>query len=121
MNFFAEQGSTVAWDRAAGTMTLDHSGFDARRLNGELPAGMRSAVLLFAPLLQRMKKFALPANAKGTHIDPTEWNRNDGFSPGSSILAHLPTVDLVASGAAPNRSWLEEFDTKPQKASECLG
>ena len=41
-NFFTEQGSVVAWDRAAGTMTLDHSGFDARRLNGELPAGMRS-------------------------------------------------------------------------------
>lgn len=68
VTFFTEQGSAVAWDRAAGTMTLDHSAFDARRLNGELPAGMRSAVLLFAPLLQRMKQFALPANAKGCSL-----------------------------------------------------
>jgi len=65
VTFFAEQGSRTDWDRSAGTLALDHSGFDARRLNGELPAGMRSSVLLFAPLLQRMKKLSLPANAKG--------------------------------------------------------
>ena len=68
VNFFAEQGSVVAWDRAAGTIALDHSSFDAGRLNGELPAGMRSSVLLFAPLLQRMKKIALPTNAKGCSL-----------------------------------------------------
>ena len=68
VNFFSEQGSVIAWDRAAGTMSLDHSAFDARRLNGELPAGMRSAVLLFAPLLQRMKKISLPTNAKGCSL-----------------------------------------------------
>ncbi len=68
VNFFTEQGSHIAWIRAAGTMTIDHSGFDARRLNGELPAGMRSSVLLFAPLLQRMKKISLPTNAKGCSL-----------------------------------------------------
>jgi UDP-N-acetylglucosamine 1-carboxyvinyltransferase len=68
VNFFSEQGSVIAWDRAAGTITLDHSGFDASRLNGELPAGMRSSVLLFAPLLQRMKKITLPTNAKGCSL-----------------------------------------------------
>src|SRR6218665_3324030 len=68
VSFFTEQGSQVAWDRATGTMVIDHSGFDAKRLNGELPAGMRSSVLLFAPLLQRMKKISLPANAKGCSL-----------------------------------------------------
>ncbi len=68
VNFFSEQGSVIAWDRAAGTITLDHSAFDAGRLNGELPAGMRSSVLLFAPLLQRMKKITLPTNAKGCSL-----------------------------------------------------
>ena len=29
---------------------------------------------------------SLPANANGTHIDPTEWNRLDGFSPGAAAL-----------------------------------
>ena len=68
VSFFTEQGSVIAWNRAAGTMSLDHSKFDAGRLNGELPAGMRSSVLLFAPLLQRMKKITLPTNAKGCSL-----------------------------------------------------
>ncbi len=68
VTFFTEQGSLIAWDRAAGTMVIDHSGFDAARLNGELPAGMRSSVLLFAPLLQRMKRISLPTNAKGCSL-----------------------------------------------------
>jgi UDP-N-acetylglucosamine 1-carboxyvinyltransferase len=68
VTFFSEQGSRIDWDRAAGTMTLHHAGFDARRLQGELPSGMRSSVLLFAPLLQRIKKFAIPTNAKGCSL-----------------------------------------------------
>ena len=68
VNFFTEQGSRIAWDRGAGRMDIDHSDFDASRLNGELPAGMRSSVLLFAPLLQRMKKISLPTNAKGCSL-----------------------------------------------------
>ncbi len=44
---------------------------------------------------------ATPANAAGLHIDPTELNRNDGFSPGSAIAVLLPGIDLAASGAAP--------------------
>ncbi|MBL9213250.1 MAG: UDP-N-acetylglucosamine 1-carboxyvinyltransferase, partial [Opitutaceae bacterium] len=55
VTFFQEQGSRIAWDRAAGTMAIDHSTFDPDRMAGELPSGMRSSVLLFAPLLQRMK------------------------------------------------------------------
>jgi UDP-N-acetylglucosamine 1-carboxyvinyltransferase len=68
VTFFTEQGSRIAWDKATGTMTLDHSAFDAGRLQGELPSGMRSSVLLFAPLLQRMKKIAMPSNAKGCSL-----------------------------------------------------
>ncbi len=44
---------------------------------------------------------SMPANAGGTHIDPAEWNRNDGFSPGSAVLAYVPNLDLVKTGAAP--------------------
>jgi len=68
VTFFGEQGSRITWNRAAGRLDLDHSTFDARRLSGELPAGMRSAVLLFAPLLQRMKRIAIPTNAKGCSL-----------------------------------------------------
>jgi UDP-N-acetylglucosamine 1-carboxyvinyltransferase len=68
VTFFAEQGSRVTWDKATGTMTLDHSTFDGSRLQGKLPSGMRSSVLLFAPLLQRMKKIAIPSNAEGCSL-----------------------------------------------------
>jgi hypothetical protein len=51
------------------------------------------------------RRIALPegqlANATGIPLDPTEWNRNDGFSPGSPMMAVLPGVDLEASGAPP--------------------
>ncbi len=66
--FLVDQGSSVRWDKDAGTMHIDHAGFDPRRMKGELPAGMRSSVLLFAPLLHRMKKFTVPANAKGCSL-----------------------------------------------------
>ena len=40
---------------------------------------------------------SMPANVNGVHIDPTDWNRNDGFSPGALILAlrarHRPRHD----------------------------
>ena len=38
---------------------------------------------------------SLPANVRGVHIDPTEWNRNDGFSPGALIMAEVPGLDLA--------------------------
>jgi hypothetical protein len=44
---------------------------------------------------------SMPANKSGVHIDPTEWNRNDGFSPGSAVLAYVPKLDLAKTGAAP--------------------
>ncbi len=68
VTFFQEQGSKVTWDKAAATIEINHSSFDPRRLEGELPSGMRSSVLLFAPLLQRMKKITLPTNAKGCSL-----------------------------------------------------
>ena len=44
---------------------------------------------------------SMPRNAAGVPIDPTEWNRNDGFSPGSAILTSVPGLDLGRTGAAP--------------------
>jgi len=44
---------------------------------------------------------AMPANVDGVGIDPTEWNRNDGFSVGSPIITFVPGLDLEATDAAP--------------------
>jgi hypothetical protein len=45
---------------------------------------------------------AMPANKDGVHVDPSEWNTLDGFSPGPLIQAFFPAgVDLAASNLAP--------------------
>ena len=36
---------------------------------------------------------AMPVNSEGVAIDPTEWNRNDGFSPNSTLLASFADLD----------------------------
>ena len=43
-----------------------------------------------------------PVNVDGTHIDVTDQNRADGFSPGSAILALVPGLDLEKSRVAPS-------------------
>ncbi|WP_433478199.1 hypothetical protein ACQPZP_14880 [Spirillospora sp. CA-142024] len=40
-------------------------------------------------------------NALGVPVPPDEWNRADGFSPGSMLLSLVPGVDLARTGAAP--------------------
>ncbi|HZR80326.1 MAG TPA: hypothetical protein VFD92_04440 [Candidatus Binatia bacterium] len=45
---------------------------------------------------------SMPTNKDGVHVDPTEWNRNDGFSPGSQIFTFVAGLDLEATGAAPS-------------------
>ena len=41
------------------------------------------------------------ANAHGIAIDLTEWNRNDGFSPDSSLLTLVPGIDANKSNLPP--------------------
>src|SRR6201996_534179 len=40
---------------------------------------------------------AMPVNTKGVRISPREWNRNDGFSPGSAIVLHVRGLDNAAA------------------------
>jgi len=44
---------------------------------------------------------AMPRNLIGKPITPTDWNRNDGFSPGNAILTRVPGLDLAKTGAVP--------------------
>lgn len=43
-----------------------------------------------------------PMNVDGTHIDVSDQNRADGFSPGSAVLAFVPGIDLEKSRIAPS-------------------
>jgi len=40
---------------------------------------------------------AMPKNASGVTVDPAEWNRNDGFFPGATLLAQVPGLDVARS------------------------
>jgi hypothetical protein len=46
-----------------------------------------------------------PVNSQGVHLDPAELNRSDGFSPGVSIVTHVPGLDtpqaFERTGAVP--------------------
>jgi hypothetical protein len=39
----------------------------------------------------------MPRNVAGKPIDPSEWNLNDGFSPGTPMLTFVPGLDLAAT------------------------
>ncbi len=41
---------------------------------------------------------SMPANRNGAGVDPTEWNRNDGFSPGQAVQLMVPEMAVLASG-----------------------
>jgi hypothetical protein len=45
---------------------------------------------------------AMPVNQRGIHVDPTEWNTLDGFSPGAMMLVLFPEgIDPAASKLPP--------------------
>ena len=47
-----------------------------------------------------LSPLATPRNVAGKPIDPTEWNRNDGWSPGTPVMTSVPGLSLTRSGIA---------------------
>jgi UDP-N-acetylglucosamine 1-carboxyvinyltransferase len=92
VDFFIAQGSRITWDKAKGEMRVDHAKFGAGHLQGEMPAGMRSTVLLFAPLLWRLKQIVVPASPKGCSLGIRE------LDPHLDILRALG-ADIAQNGA----------------------
>lgn len=46
-----------------------------------------------------MNILSMPRNIAGKPIEPAEFNRNDGWSPGAHIITMVPGLDLTATGA----------------------
>jgi hypothetical protein len=42
---------------------------------------------------------------EGKPVDPIEWNRNDGFSPGSMVMTYVDGIDLHATWGTENRDF----------------
>jgi hypothetical protein len=53
------------------------------------------------PTGRRVRLRTTIKNALGVPVAPGEWNRADGFSPGSMLLSRVPGIDLARTGAAP--------------------
>ena len=57
---------------------------------------------------------SMPRNIAGKPIDPTEYNRNDGFSPGTPIVTKVPGLDNDAAfantGLVPQTDMARAFD-----------
>jgi len=66
--FCSAHGSRIEWDREAGTLEIDHSGFGSALIEEGLPEGMRSTVLLYPALLNRVKRLTVQSNTKGCSL-----------------------------------------------------
>src|SRR3954468_24894216 len=53
----------------------------------------------------------MPRNAAGKPIQPAQWNRNDGFSPGSLITTHVPGLDLARTHGVPINDLARTYDS----------
>lgn len=60
--------------------------------------------IAFDPLAMPRGGAEVTEGGEGKPIDPTEWNRNDGFSPGSMVLTYVPGIDLHATWGTADRA-----------------
>jgi hypothetical protein len=45
----------------------------------------------------RLRRESMPRNTQGVPIDPTDMNRGDGFSPGSTLIVKVPGLESAAA------------------------
>lgn len=58
----------------------------------------------FGPLAMPRNGTELTEGGEGKPVDPTEWNRNDGFSPGSMVMTYVPGLDLHQTWGTADRA-----------------
>jgi hypothetical protein len=64
-----------------------------------------------------LRAASMPANKLGAHIDPAEYNRADGFSPGSLITVRVPGLDnprAFANTGAVSVDQMERYSDQDQ-------
>lgn len=83
----SSKSATTQCDRPDGNTCLLPFPDDRFTVAADTPTGRRV----------QLPTEAMPTNAAGTTFDTTEWNRNDGFSPGSVLLVDVLGLDLQAT------------------------
>src|SRR3954466_725809 len=53
---------------------------------------------------------SMPRNVANKPIQPGQWNRNDGFSPGSEITTYVPGLDLAKTHGVPINDLARYYD-----------
>ena len=61
----------------------------------------------FSPLAMPRSGAEVTEGGEGKPVDPTEWNRNDGFSPGSPVITLVPDLDLHVTWGTQDRPFSE--------------
>ena len=109
VNFFTQHGSHIAWNRDTGEMRIDHSGFQARLANHELPQDMRSTVLLYPALLHRLRQIAIATNAQGCTLGVREIDPHLDVLRALGALVHEgdPLTIGLPNGFQAARYWLD--------------
>jgi len=109
VSFFTAQGSQIDWDRAAGVLRADHSGFRATLTDDELPQDMRSTVLLYPALLRRAGRISLRSNTKGCSLGVREIDPHLDIlrSLGAEISGGEPLAIALPAGFRGARHWLD--------------
>ncbi len=95
-------GSKVMWDKEKGDFEIDNSGIDKSKFDNDFPVGMRGSILLFPPLLYRMKKLTFKNEIGGCALGIRE------------IDTHLEVLralgaEVVENGEALHLSIQERF------------
>jgi hypothetical protein len=67
----------------------------------------------FHPLAMPRGGTEVTEGGEGKPIDPAEWNRNDGFSPGSMVLTYVPGIDLHTTWGTQGRPHSEVGPNEP--------
>lgn len=144
-DYFRSLGSDVAYDKDAGTLSLHHKGMIDADAIENLPLGIRSAILLLAPVLVRHGRLKFDVDAKGCalgirEIDPhiefllafgCEKTNGDGVElqikgrpQGARIWAEYASVTatetfLMAAAIAQGTSVLTNAASEPHVQAVC--
>jgi UDP-N-acetylglucosamine 1-carboxyvinyltransferase len=109
VSFFRAQGSRIDWDRSAGILLADHSGFRSTLNDDELPQDMRSTVLLYPALLLKLGRINLRSNTKGCSLGVREIDPHLEIlrSLGAKISEGEPLSIELPAGFRGARHWLD--------------
>ncbi len=67
----------------------------------------------FSPLAMPRNGVEVTEGGEGKPVDVTEWNRNDGFSPGSAVTTYVPGIDLHVTWGTQNRAHSDVAPNEP--------